>query len=75
MKFEVTEDKLELVLKRVSALLETKGKVYRTTNRKVARVVGHLASLYRAFPGFARQMLQSCYATIEVSREQGSHIM
>jgi hypothetical protein len=71
MKFEVPEDKLELVLKKVSVLLEAKAKGYRTTNRKVARVVGHLASLYRAFPGFARLMLRSCYATIEVSRERG----
>ena len=42
MKFEVPEDKLELVLKKVNVLLARK---FITTNRKVARVVGHLASL------------------------------
>jgi hypothetical protein len=68
MKFEVPEDKLERVLMKVSRLL---GRKVRTTNRKVARVVGHLASLYRAYPGFSRLMLRSCYATLEVSVEQG----
>ena len=71
MKFEVPEDKLELVLKKVIVLLEAKAKRNRTTNRQVAKVVGHLASLHRAFPGFSRLMLRSCYATIEVCREQG----
>ena len=71
MKFEVPEDKLQLVLKKLIVLLEAKAKHNRITNRQVAKVVGHLASLYRAFPGFSRLMLRSCYATIEVSREHG----
>jgi hypothetical protein len=68
MKFEVPEDKVEKVLKKVSGLLDRK---VITTNRKVARVVGHLASLYRAFPGCSRLMLRSCYASLEVSWERG----
>ena len=68
MKFEVPEDKLKHVLMKVNVLLARK---FTTTNRKLAKVVGHLASLYRAFPGFSRLMLRSCYATLEVSVEQG----
>ena len=71
MKFEVPEYKLESALKKLEVLLEAKAKIYKTTNRQLARVVGLLASFYRAYPGFSRLMLRSCYATIEVSREQG----
>ena len=68
MKYEVPEDKLKHVILKVSVLLARK---FTTTNRRLAKVVGHLASLYRAFPGFSRLMLRSCYATLEVSVEQG----
>ena len=68
MKYEVPEDKLKNVLMKISVLLCRK---FTTTNRRLAKVVGHLASLYRAYPGFARLMLRSCYATLEVSVEQG----
>ena len=72
MKFEVPEDKLEKALHRLKVLLEA-GLRPRTkiTNRQLAKVVGLLCSFYRAYPGFARLMLRSCYATIELSSEQG----
>ena len=53
---------------KINGLLDRKSLI---TNRRLAKVVGHLASLYRAFPGFARLMLRSCYATLEVCVEQG----
>ena len=68
MKFEVPEDKLKHVLMKVNVLLSQK---FTTTNRRVAKVVGHLASLYRAFPGFSRLMLRSCCATLEMCVERG----
>ena len=71
MKFEVPEDKLESALRKLEVLLYAKVKTYKITNRQLAKVVGLLASFYRAYPGFSRLMLRSCYATIEVSREQG----
>ena len=71
MKFEVPEDKLESALKKLKVLLEAKAKRTKVMNRQLAKVVGLLASFYRAYPGFSRLMLRSCYATIEERREQG----
>ena len=70
MKFEVPEDKLEAALKKIRVLLEAKAKRAKITTRQLARAVGLLASFYRAYPGFSRLMLRSCYATIE-ARTQG----
>ena len=72
MKFEVPEDKLERALDRLKVLLEARVRPStKITNRQLAKVVGLLCSFYRAYPGFARLMLRSCYATIELSSEQG----
>ena len=68
MKFEAPEEKIVKVLDKVDILLM---KTTYVTNRKLAKAVGHLASLYRAYPGFSRLMLRSCYASLEVSWERG----
>ena len=70
MKFEVPEDKLEAALKKIRVLLEAKAKRAKITTRQLAKAVGLLASFYRAYPGFSRLMLRSCYATIEERREE-----
>ena len=72
MKFEVPEDKLEKALAKIKVLLEAGQRPRKKiTSRQLAKVVGLLCSFYRAYPGFSRLMLRSCYATMEKTREEG----
>ena len=72
MRFEVPEDKLVKALTRVERVLETRRRPgIRITARLLAKAVGLLSSFSRAYPGFSRLMLRSCYATIEAKREEG----
>ena len=69
MRFEVPEDKLVKALTRVNLLLRAGQTHRRITNRLLAKAVGLLCSFHRAYPGFSRLMLRSCYATIEARGE------